>query len=537
MPAVRSASRVAGQAPRADAPAAAGAGQAEQLAGCGSTAAAAASRAGRSSSSCGARTRRGRSAASRRSRARPGRRGPSRSRRRRGHVVARVEDALGRRRRRRQVDAGGARRAAPRATAAPSARAASSRRWRASAEQARRGGRRSPAGARAAARGAAPRSGSAARAASTSIRAIRSPSASTTGSRRRMTPRPRRISSALACRSSPSAAKRARARSRARRRGPMACDRDVEDPRDGAGRRTGARSCSSGGARPPRPEERLHVVRGRRPRGPGRGVPRRAILGRWSAPAVTTSSSLEVERPRLRRRGRRPPRRLRGLLPRHRARRPGARARHQGPPALRRGRPRGGAAPRARPRRRALPLRPALRRLPPAARRLRRRPRRQARPGGRAPGAHRPPGGHRGARARPGASSVYGYRNKMEYSAAPGPRTAASRSGSTRAGAGTRWSTCAACLLATPLGNAVRESGARAGPPREALAPYDQRAQAGDLRHVVVREGVATGQVLVTRGHRARGRGARWTGWPAPLAGPPRGGGPAARGERRAWRR
>jgi 23S rRNA (uracil1939-C5)-methyltransferase len=53
------------------------------------------------------------------------------------------------------------------------------------------------------------------------------------------------------------------------------------------------------------------------------------------------------------------------------------------------------------------------------------------------------------------------------------------------------------CLLATERGDAVREA-VRAWAVREGIAPYDQRAQAGTLRHVVVREGVATGQVLVT---------------------------------------
>jgi 23S rRNA (uracil1939-C5)-methyltransferase len=93
------------------------------------------------------------------------------------------------------------------------------------------------------------------------------------------------------------------------------------------------------------------------------------------------------------------------------------------------------------------------------------------------------------------AVAVYGYRNKMEYSVAPGTDGAAI--GMHARG---RWDEVVdlrACLLATPLGNAVRES-VRAWAVREEMAPYDQRAQAGDLRHVVVREGIATGQVLVT---------------------------------------
>ena len=52
------------------------------------------------------------------------------------------------------------------------------------------------------------------------------------------------------------------------------------------------------------------------------------------------------------------------------------------------------------------------------------------------------------------------------------------------------------CLLTTDVGNAVREAveeWARA----EGLEAYDQETQAGYLRHLVVREGRNTGQVLV----------------------------------------
>lgn len=99
-------------------------------------------------------------------------------------------------------------------------------------------------------------------------------------------------------------------------------------------------------------------------------------------------------------------------------------------------------------------------------------------------------------RAPDAAIETFGYRNKMEYSAAPGP------GGELRLGFHVRgrWDEVIdvdACLLATPLGNAVRES-VRGWAVAEALEPYDQRAQRGMLRHVVVREGVATGQVLVT---------------------------------------
>jgi 23S rRNA (uracil1939-C5)-methyltransferase len=94
------------------------------------------------------------------------------------------------------------------------------------------------------------------------------------------------------------------------------------------------------------------------------------------------------------------------------------------------------------------------------------------------------------------AVEAFGYRNKMEYSAAPGP------DGGLRLGfhARGRWDEVIdvdPCLLATPLGNALRES-VREWAVAEGLAPYDQRAQTGLLRHVVVREGIATGQALVT---------------------------------------
>ena len=89
-----------------------------------------------------------------------------------------------------------------------------------------------------------------------------------------------------------------------------------------------------------------------------------------------------------------------------------------------------------------------------------------------------------------------GYRNKMEYSVAPGPDGELVL-GFHRRG---RWDEVVdvrRCLIATPLGDAVRET-VRAWAAGAGLAPYDQREQRGTLRHVVVREGVNTGQVLVT---------------------------------------
>jgi 23S rRNA (uracil1939-C5)-methyltransferase len=94
------------------------------------------------------------------------------------------------------------------------------------------------------------------------------------------------------------------------------------------------------------------------------------------------------------------------------------------------------------------------------------------------------------------ALEPFGYRNKMEYSAAPGPDGGLLLGFHERG----RWDAIvdvAECMLATPLGDRVRES-VRAWAEEEAIEPYDQRAQRGSLRHVVVREGVATGQVLVT---------------------------------------
>ena len=92
------------------------------------------------------------------------------------------------------------------------------------------------------------------------------------------------------------------------------------------------------------------------------------------------------------------------------------------------------------------------------------------------------------------ARSVFGYRNKLEYSFALGEDGLAL--GFHRAG---RWDEVIdvdECLLTTDTGNAIREAvkeWARA----EGLEPYDQETQAGYLRHLVVREGRNTGQVLV----------------------------------------
>jgi 23S rRNA (uracil1939-C5)-methyltransferase len=92
------------------------------------------------------------------------------------------------------------------------------------------------------------------------------------------------------------------------------------------------------------------------------------------------------------------------------------------------------------------------------------------------------------------AVEEYGYRNKLEYSFAPGDDGLVL--GFHRAG---RWDEVIdveECLLTTALGNAVREAvkqWARA----EGLEPYDQESGTGYLRHLVVREARNTGQLLV----------------------------------------
>lgn len=90
----------------------------------------------------------------------------------------------------------------------------------------------------------------------------------------------------------------------------------------------------------------------------------------------------------------------------------------------------------------------------------------------------------------------FGYRNKMEYSAAPGP-DGELRLGFHRRG---RWDEIVDirhCMLATPVADAVRETVRRWAADAN-VVPYDQRTQTGWLRHVMVREGVNTGQLLVT---------------------------------------
>jgi len=92
------------------------------------------------------------------------------------------------------------------------------------------------------------------------------------------------------------------------------------------------------------------------------------------------------------------------------------------------------------------------------------------------------------------ARSQYGYRNKLEYSFTQtddGPSLGFHRAG--------RWDEVlpiSTCLLTTDVGNAVREA-VQAWAREEKLEAYDQATQTGYLRHLVVREGRNTGQMLV----------------------------------------
>ena len=92
------------------------------------------------------------------------------------------------------------------------------------------------------------------------------------------------------------------------------------------------------------------------------------------------------------------------------------------------------------------------------------------------------------------ARSIFAYRNKLEYSFAGGDDGLVL--GFHRAG---RWDEVIdvdECLLTTDLGNAIREAVKQWGRD-EGLEPYDQDTHTGYLRHLVVREGRNTGQVLV----------------------------------------
>jgi 23S rRNA (uracil1939-C5)-methyltransferase len=92
------------------------------------------------------------------------------------------------------------------------------------------------------------------------------------------------------------------------------------------------------------------------------------------------------------------------------------------------------------------------------------------------------------------AGSQFAYRNKLEYSFTSSEDGV--DLGFHRAG---RWDEVIGieeCLLTTDLGNAIRLA-VRDWAREEQLAPYDQEAGGGYLRHLVVREGRNTGQALV----------------------------------------
>jgi len=92
------------------------------------------------------------------------------------------------------------------------------------------------------------------------------------------------------------------------------------------------------------------------------------------------------------------------------------------------------------------------------------------------------------------AESQFFYRNKLEYSFTSTPEGPAL--GFHKAG---RWDEVLEiekCWLTTDLGNAIRNA-VRDWAREERLEPYDQAEHTGYLRHLVVREGRNTGQVLV----------------------------------------
>ena len=92
------------------------------------------------------------------------------------------------------------------------------------------------------------------------------------------------------------------------------------------------------------------------------------------------------------------------------------------------------------------------------------------------------------------SSSIYGYRNKLEYSftqTEAGPALGFHAAG--------RWDEVLpieVCLLTTDTGNAIRDA-VQAWAREEGLPAYDQAENTGYLRHLVVREGRNTGQALV----------------------------------------
>jgi 23S rRNA (uracil1939-C5)-methyltransferase len=94
------------------------------------------------------------------------------------------------------------------------------------------------------------------------------------------------------------------------------------------------------------------------------------------------------------------------------------------------------------------------------------------------------------------AEELFGYRNKMEYSFAPGSDGGPAVLGLHRAG---RWDEVLGideCHLTTEVGNRIRNT-ITAWAHEERLPAYDQSAHEGYLRHLIIREGRNTGQALV----------------------------------------
>jgi 23S rRNA (uracil1939-C5)-methyltransferase len=92
------------------------------------------------------------------------------------------------------------------------------------------------------------------------------------------------------------------------------------------------------------------------------------------------------------------------------------------------------------------------------------------------------------------AESQFHYRNKLEYSFTDTPKGAAL--GFHRAGRWDQVLEVERCWLTTDLGNAIRDT-VREWAQEEGLPAFDQGAQTGYLRHLVVREGRNTAQALV----------------------------------------
>ena len=89
------------------------------------------------------------------------------------------------------------------------------------------------------------------------------------------------------------------------------------------------------------------------------------------------------------------------------------------------------------------------------------------------------------------AASQFHYRNKMEYSFAPGPVLGLHKAG--------RWDEVLGiekCWLTTDLGNAIRNRMLEWAV-EEKLDGYDQETHEGYLRHLLLREGRNTGEMLV----------------------------------------